>query len=112
MSEAALNSEGDEEADYSSVPDMILLNPGPDDIVVGVSSSSFFVCSALAYAKQFGAATLMLQGDDSESAHAWNWTISLSRSDAIPIGIQVQKFLYCLAEAVLFQMQVVRQPGY
>ena len=62
ISDAALSVEGDSEEDSSAVPDLIPLQLGSDDFVVGISASgtAFFVRSALAYARALGAHTLML----------------------------------------------------
>jgi N-acetylmuramic acid 6-phosphate etherase len=60
--DAALTIERDSEEDFSAVPEMILLHPGPLDTVVGISASgtAFFVRSALAYAKARGSHTILI----------------------------------------------------
>ena len=60
--DSALSIEDGGEEDISAVPEMLLLQPGPDDMVLGISASgtSFFVRSALAFARSRGAFTVML----------------------------------------------------
>lgn len=62
MSDSALSIEGSGEEDISSALDLILLQPSSNDLVIGISASgtSFFVRSALAYAKSCGAMTALL----------------------------------------------------
>jgi N-acetylmuramic acid 6-phosphate etherase len=51
--EAAASIEEDGEEDASSVPELLLLNPGPRDVVIGISASgsAWFVRSGLAHAR-------------------------------------------------------------
>ena len=57
VAEAAASIEEDFEEDASAVPELLLLNPGPRDVVIGISASgsAWFVRSGLAYARQCGA---------------------------------------------------------
>jgi N-acetylmuramic acid 6-phosphate etherase len=61
-SDVALTIEENNEEDASSVADLILLQPGPQDVVVGISASgsAFFVRSALAFAKARGAYAVLI----------------------------------------------------
>lgn len=63
VSDASLTIEGNAEEDFSAVPDLLLLQPGSRDVVLGISASgtAFFVRSALAYARSRGAFTVLLQ---------------------------------------------------
>ena len=62
--EAAITIESGGEEDISSLPELLLLNLAPDDVVIGISASgsAYYVRSALAYARQVaGARTVMIQ---------------------------------------------------
>lgn len=63
VSDASLTIEGNAEEDFSAVPELLLLQPGPRDVVLGLSASgtAFFVRSALAYARSRGAYTVLVQ---------------------------------------------------
>lgn len=60
--EAAWDIERDHEEDITSIPDLLLMQPGPEDMVIGitVSGTAFFVRSALASARRRGAFTLLI----------------------------------------------------
>ncbi len=62
IADAALSIEEDSEEDDASVLDLMLLQPGSQDTVVGISASgtAYFVRTALAYAGACGARTLLL----------------------------------------------------
>lgn len=64
--DSSLSIEDGGEEDISAVPDMLLLQPGPQDFVLGISASgtSYFVRSALAFARSRGAFTAMLHESD------------------------------------------------
>lgn len=62
VSDSAISIEDQFEEDQSSVSDLLLLAPGAQDIVIGISASgtAFFVRSALAFARSKGAKTVLL----------------------------------------------------
>jgi len=66
MADAAMTIEDNGEEDCSAVPDPLLLQPGADDVVLGISASgsAYFVRSALACAKRNGALTVMIHEGD------------------------------------------------
>ncbi len=66
ISDAALEIESGFEEDASSVPEMLLLNIQPQDIVIGISASgsAYYVQSALAFAKDRGALSVLIQVND------------------------------------------------
>ena len=68
VADAAIEIESDFEEDASSVPEMLLLNVTPVDVVIGISASgtAYFVQSALAFAKNRGAFSVMIQRDYSD----------------------------------------------
>lgn len=63
ISDAAIDIESDFEEDASAIPEMLLLNVTPNDVVIGISASgtAYYVQSALAQAKAKKALTVMLQ---------------------------------------------------
>jgi N-acetylmuramic acid 6-phosphate etherase len=63
ISDAAIEIESDFEEDASAVPEILLTNITPKDVVIGISASgfSYYVQSALALAKSRGALSVMIQ---------------------------------------------------
>lgn len=63
VADAALGIESNFEEDASSIPEVLLLNIGEKDVVIGISASgsAWFVQSALAFAAARGAHTVMIQ---------------------------------------------------
>jgi N-acetylmuramic acid 6-phosphate etherase len=86
--DATLTIESDSEEDFSAVPDMILLNPGPLDTLVGISASgtAFFVRSALAYAKAKGARTILIHEAAVEKETFFDASIPLYSGPEIVCG--------------------------
>jgi len=78
-SDACLTIESNSEEDISAVPDMLLLQLTPRDIVIGISASgtAFFVRSALAYAKTLGSFTVLLHENDVERSDFFDVSIRL-----------------------------------
>lgn len=68
IADAAIEIEHNFEEDASAVPDLLMLNLSPNDVVIGisVSGSAFFVQTALAFAKTTGAYSVLIQ-DEMES---------------------------------------------
>jgi N-acetylmuramic acid 6-phosphate (MurNAc-6-P) etherase/predicted NBD/HSP70 family sugar kinase len=66
ISDAAIEIESDFEEDASSVPEMLLLNIQPEDVVIGISASgsAYYVQSALAFAKDRGALSVLIEVKD------------------------------------------------
>ena len=60
--EAALSVEEDGEEDASSLPELLMLLPGPRDVVIGISASgsAWFVRSGLAHARLCGAFSVLV----------------------------------------------------
>jgi N-acetylmuramic acid 6-phosphate etherase len=60
--EAAVSMEEDGEEDASSVPELLVLNPGPRDVIIGISASgsAWFVRSGLAHARRCGAFSVLV----------------------------------------------------
>ncbi len=63
ISDAAIEIESDFEEDASAVPEMLLLNIQPEDIVIGISASgaAYYIQSALAFAKDRKALSVFIQ---------------------------------------------------
>lgn len=63
ISDASIEIESDFEEDASAVPEMLLLNIRPEDVVIGISASgtAYYVQSALAFAKDRGALSVLIQ---------------------------------------------------
>jgi N-acetylmuramic acid 6-phosphate (MurNAc-6-P) etherase len=66
ISDAAIEIESNFEEDASSVPEMLLLNIQPEDVVIGISASgsAYYVQSALAFAKDCGALSVLIEVKD------------------------------------------------
>lgn len=63
VSDAAIEIESNFEEDASAVPEMLLLNIQPEDVVIGISASgaAYYVQSALAFAKDRRALSVLIQ---------------------------------------------------
>jgi N-acetylmuramic acid 6-phosphate etherase len=70
---AAVDIEGNFEEDGSSVPELLLLNIAPNDVVVGISASgtAFYVLSGLKFAHQRNAFTVLIQHDTPQARPAY-----------------------------------------
>jgi N-acetylmuramic acid 6-phosphate etherase len=68
VAEAAVSMEEDFEEDASAVPELLLLNPGPCDVVIGISASgsAWFVRSGLACARNRGAFSVLISANPPE----------------------------------------------
>ena len=66
IADASIEIESDFEEDASSVPEMLLLNIHPNDVVIGISASgsAYYVQSGLAWAKKRGALSILIQSED------------------------------------------------
>nr|WP_299382965.1 N-acetylmuramic acid 6-phosphate etherase [Allomuricauda sp.] len=65
IADAAIEIESNYEEDASAVPEMLLMNITENDSVVGISASgsAYYVQSALAFAKERGAYSVMIQSE-------------------------------------------------
>lgn len=119
LNEAGLSIEDQGEEDYSGVPDLILLQPGPRDTVIGISASgsSSFVRTALHYARQRGAKTALLRAAEATVPDPWDWTISLASgievvagSTRMKAGTATKKLLNFLTTTVMAGIGKLRGP--
>lgn len=62
VAEAAASIEEDHEEDASALPELLLLEPGPQDVVIGISASgsAWYVRSGLAHARHAGCHTVLI----------------------------------------------------
>ena len=69
ISDSAIEIESDFEEDASSVPEMLLMNITKKDSVIGISASgtAYYVQSALAFAKERGAYSVMIQSEEPQT---------------------------------------------
>ena len=69
VAEAAASIEGNREEDASAVPELLLLKPSPNDVVIGISASgsAWYVRSGLAYARRCGSFAVLVSATEGES---------------------------------------------
>lgn len=69
VADASIEIESDFEEDASAVVEMLFLNIQQNDVVIGISASgtAYYVQSALAFAKNRGAYSVIIQSDPSEN---------------------------------------------
>jgi len=114
IADAAIEIESDFEEDASAVPEMLLLNISPHDVVMGISASgtAYFVQSALAFAKCRGAFTVIVQRDSSEESLSFcDQVIPLfsgnevvAGSTRMKAGTATKKILNFISSAVMIKM--------
>ncbi len=63
LADAAIEIESDFEEDASAIPEMLLFNLQPEDVVIGITASgfSYYVQSALSFAKDRAALSVLIQ---------------------------------------------------
>lgn len=115
LAEAAFSVEMDGEEDISAVPDLLLLQVGARDMVVGISASgtAFYVRSALAFAR---AATVLVHESDNPSAETIaDFTFRLRSgaelirgSTRMKAGTATKKALNILSTAAMILLGKVR----
>jgi N-acetylmuramic acid 6-phosphate etherase len=118
VADATLTIESEGEEDFSAVPELMLLQPDPRDVVVGLSASgtAFFVRSALAFARGRGAWTVMVheggqQGDfcvdDAIRLHSGPECVA--GSTRMKAGTATKKVLNVLSTAAMARLGKVRR---
>lgn len=117
--DSALRIESEGEEDFHAAPDLILLQPGPKDTVIGISASgtAIFVRSALSYARQHGAKTALLKASGPFDQEPWDWTIPLASgaevvagSTRMKAGTATKKLLNFLTTTVMARTGKLRGP--
>lgn len=115
--ESALRIESEGEEDFSAAPDLILLQPGPHDTVVGISASgsAAYVRTALTYARSRGAHTVLVTATPQPGP--WDGTIPLASgceiiagSTRMKAGTATKKVLNFLSTTVMARLGKLRGP--
>ena len=118
VADAALSIESEGEEDISAVPDMVLLQPGRRDVVIGLSASgsAFFVRSALAFARWRGAWTVMVHESGSPGEFCCDDAIRLhsgpecvAGSTRMKAGTATKKVLNVLSTAAMAGLGKIRR---
>ncbi len=89
ISDAAIEIESDFEEDASAIPEMLLLNIEPNDMVIGISASGTakYVQSALAFAKYRGALAVMIQSyTPKKSANFYDYIVPMHSGSEVVAG--------------------------
>lgn len=120
VSDAAIEIESDFEEDASAVPEMLLMNIQPEDIVIGISASgaSYYVQSALAFAKDRKALSVLIQAKKPNAAppycdyviplHSGNEVVA--GSTRMKAGTATKKVLNFLSSTIMIKMGKVEGP--
>ena len=120
ISDAAIEIESDFEEDASAVPEMLLLNIQPEDIVVGITASgtAYYVQSALAFAKDRGALSVLIQTNLPRNGlvfcdyviplHSGNEVVA--GSTRMKAGTATKKVLNFLSSAIMIKTGKVAGP--
>jgi N-acetylmuramic acid 6-phosphate etherase len=114
VADAAIEIESEFEEDASSVPEMLLLNIDERDIVIGItaSGSSYFVQSALAFAKKRKALTALIMAELPEIELPFcQYVIPLNSgleliagSTRMKAGTSTKKVLNFLSSSIMIRM--------
>lgn len=114
ISDAAIEIESNYEEDASAVPEMLLLNIKAEDIIIGISASgtAYYVQSALAFAKNRGALTILLQVNLPEKELQYcDYIIPLNSgmevvagSTRMKAGTATKKILNFLSSAIMIKL--------
>ena len=114
IADAAIEIESDFEEDASAVPEMLLLNIQPEDVVIGISASgtAYYVQSALAFAKERGAYSVLLQSMLPEASHPFcDITIPMNSgyevvagSTRMKAGTATKRILNFISSSVMIKM--------
>lgn len=120
ISDASIEIESNFEEDASAVPEMLFLNIKPKDIVFGISASgaTYFVQSALAFAKDRGAMSVLLQAKHPHTKlsfcdyviplHSGNEVVA--GSTRMKAGTATKKVLNFLSSTIMIKMGKVAGP--
>lgn len=120
VSDAAIEIESNFEEDASAVPEMLLLNIQPEDVVIGISASgaAYYVQSALAFAKDRKALSVLIQTKlpDTELPFC-DYVIPLNSGNEVvagstrmKAGTATKKVLNFLSSTIMIKMGKVSGP--
>lgn len=114
ISDSAIEIESNFEEDSSSVPEMLLMNISEKDSVIGISASgtAYYVQSALAFAKERGAYSVLIQSEEPQAELSFcNKVIPLNSgsevvagSTRMKAGTASKKILNFISSAVMIKM--------
>ncbi|MBI9061097.1 MAG: N-acetylmuramic acid 6-phosphate etherase [Marinilabiliaceae bacterium] len=114
IADSAIEIESDFEEDASSVPEMLLMNITENDSVIGISASgtAYYVQSALAFAKERGAYSVMIQSEEPKTTLPFcNNVIPLNSgyevvagSTRMKAGTATKKILNFISSSVMIKM--------
>ncbi|MDD3723579.1 MAG: N-acetylmuramic acid 6-phosphate etherase [Lutibacter sp.] len=120
ISDAAIEIESDFEEDASAVPEMLLLNIQPEDIVIGISASgaAYYIQSALAFAKERKALSVLIQAEFPEIKLPFcDYVIPLNSGNEVvagstrmKAGTAIKKVLNFLSSTIMIKMGKVSGP--
>ena len=119
VSDASIEIEDNFEEDASCVPEMLLTSVGPSDVVVGisVSGSAYYVRSALAIAREFGAYAVFVQENVEDNLSFADVNIALhsgreiiAGSTRMKAGTATKKVLNFLSTIAMVRMGKVYGP--
>lgn len=114
IADASVEIESAFEEDASAVPEMLLMNVQSNDVVIGISASgtAYYVQSALAFAKDRGAFSVLIQSDSSENELPFcNAIIAMNSGNEVvagstrmKAGTATKKILNFISSAVMIKM--------
>jgi N-acetylmuramic acid 6-phosphate etherase len=114
ISDSAIEIESDFEEDASSVPEMLLMNITEKDAVIGISASgtAYYVQSALAFAKERGAYSVMIQSEELQAELPFCHTVIplnsghevVAGSTRMKAGTATKKILNFISSSVMIKM--------
>lgn len=119
VSDAAIEIESDFEEDASAVPEMLILNVEPEDVVIGISASgsAYFVQSALAFAKDRKALSIIVQTNSSKALSFCDYVIPLysgyevvAGSTRMKAGTATKKVLNFISSGIMIKSGKVNGP--
>lgn len=118
VADSALTIESNGEEDVSAVSDLMLVQPGSKDVVVGISASgtAFFVRSALVYSRSKGAYTVLLKENSLQEPPFYDKALALhsgpecvSGSTRLKAGTATKKALNIMSTTAMIRLGKVRR---
>ncbi|MGL1892873.1 MAG: N-acetylmuramic acid 6-phosphate etherase [Spirochaetaceae bacterium] len=112
LADACLDIEYNYEEDASSIPELLLIKPKPEDVIIGISASStaYYVRSALAAGKDLGCLTILIS-DIYPEIEFFDQHIALNSgpevvcgSTRMKAGTATKKVLNTLSSSVMIQL--------
>lgn len=120
ISDAAIEIESDFEEDASAIPEILLMNIKPEDIIIGISASgaAYYIQSALAFAKDRKALSVLIQTKlPKEKLPFCDYVIPLNSGNEVvagstrmKAGTAIKKILNFLSSTIMIKMGKVSGP--